>query len=208
MAAIALGGTGIYPTAPAGPARARREKLRCFHCGEICKNSDFAQGEKFFCCRGCLTVHDLLKQTGLAHFYDLSIAPGVRIRREAELGQFAYLDEPSVQERLLDFTDGKTSRVTFFVPAIHCVACVWLLENLFKLHPGIGGSQVNFSRREAAIDFAPDKIKFSELVALLASIGYEPQFTLGETEKTAPSPLRKKRGCKSAWRPLALATSC
>ncbi len=62
---------------------------------------------------------------------------------------------PRLQQQLLDFTDGKVSRVTFQIPAIHCVACVWLLENLFRLHPGVGRSQVNFPRREAAITFAP-----------------------------------------------------
>ena len=86
------------------------------------------------------------------------------------------------------------------LPTIHCVACVWLLENLFKLHPGVGHSQVNFSHREAAITFAPDKIKLSELVALLASIGYEPELTFGETEKAKLSPWRKK-----AWLQIGLA---
>ena len=98
-----------------------------------------------------------------------------------------------LQQRLLDFTDGKVSRVTFQIPAIHCVACVWLLENLFRLHPGIGRSQVNFPRREAAITFAPEKIALSELVGLLASIGYEPVLTLGELEKRQGDPARKRQ---------------
>ena len=49
-------------------------------------------------------------------------------------------------------------------------------------------------------EVAPDKIKFSELVALLASIGYEPMLTLGETEKIKPSPLSKK-----SWQQIGLA---
>jgi Cu+-exporting ATPase len=77
---------------------------------------------------------------------------------------------------------------------------VWLLENLFKLHPGIGKVVVNFSRREAAVNFAPNKIRFSELAALLASIGYEPQFTLGETERKKVSPLTKR-----AWLQIGIA---
>jgi len=98
-----------------------------------------------------------------------------------------------LQQRLLDFTDGRQSRVTFHIPAIHCIACVWLLENLFRLHPGIGHSQVNFPRREVAIMFSPEQLKLSELVALLASIGYEPSLTLGELEKHAIHPVRRRR---------------
>jgi Cu+-exporting ATPase len=167
----------------------------CFHCGEPCRDSTFEREEKTFCCQGCLVVHDLLAESGLGHFYDLGRHPGVRIRqpRNAPRQQWAFLDELALQQRLLDFTDGKVSRVTFHVPAIHCVACVWLLENLFQLHPGIGRSQVNFPRREVAISFETARLKLSELVALLASIGYEPQLTLGELEKSAPDPLRKRQ---------------
>ena len=138
-------------------------------------------------------MHDLLAESGLGQFYDLNRHPGVRIRQQARREQWAYLDDPALQQRLLDFTDGKVSRVTFQIPAIHCVACVWLLENLFRLHPGVGRSQVNFPRREAAITFAPEKIRLSELVGLLASIGYEPVLTLGELEKRKGDPARKRQ---------------
>lgn len=140
-----------------------------------------------------------MRQSGLGQFYELNTAPGTRIRASGAAGRWGFLDDPVVREKLLDFADVKQARVTLYLPAIHCVACVWLLENLFKLHPGIGRSQVNFSRREAAITFAPDKIKFSELAALLASIGYEPQLTLAETEK-APT-----RQYKKAWLQMGLA---
>jgi Cu+-exporting ATPase len=138
-------------------------------------------------------VHDLLAESGLGQFYDLSRHPGVRVRRPARRQQWAYLDDPALQQRLLDFTDGKVSRVTFQVPAIHCVACVWLLENLFRLQPGIGRSQVNFPRREVAITFATEKLPLSDLVALLASIGYEPVLTLGELEARKGDPARKRQ---------------
>ena len=169
------------------------EPAACFHCGEPCPDPNLTKDDKAFCCRGCLFVHDLLAESGLGQFYDLSRHPGVRIRRPAKREQWAYLDDPALQQQLLDFTDGKVSHVTFQVPAIHCVACVWLLENLFRLQPGIGRSQVNFPRREATITFATEKLPLSELVALLASIGYEPVLTLGELEKRKGDPARKRQ---------------
>jgi P-type Cu+ transporter len=171
----------------------RPEPVLCFHCGEPCNDPSLTKEGKAFCCRGCLFVHDLLAESGLGQFYDLDRHPGVRIRQPARRDQWAYLDDPALQQRLLDFTDGKISRVTFQIPAIHCVACVWLLENLFRLHPGIGRSQVNFPRREAAITFAPERIALSKLVGLLASIGYEPVLTLGELEKHKGDPARKRQ---------------
>ncbi len=185
----------------AAPSRARpvasdsgsTGRLACFHCGEPCPDNDFARDGKAFCCAGCLVVHDLLTESGLGHFYDLSQAPGVRVRPATKGEEWTYLDEPALQQRLLDFTDGKISKVTFRIPTIHCVACVWLLENLFRLHAGIGGSQVNFPKREVAIRFSPEQIKLSELVALLASFGYEPVLTLGELEERKTDPARRRQ---------------
>jgi len=171
----------------------RAQPQACFHCGEPCYDPSLTKDGKAFCCRGCLFVHDLLAESGLGQFYELNRHPGVRIRQPAKRQQWACLDDPALQPRLLDFTDGKVSRVTFQIPAIHCVACVWLLENLFRLHPGVGRSQVNFLRREATITFAPEKIALSELVGLLASIGYEPVLTLGELEKRKADPARKRQ---------------
>ena len=182
------------------PANAPRVAVRCFHCGEPCVEGSFALDDKAFCCFGCQTVFSLLRENGLEQFYQLQSAPGSRVRAASAAAKWKFLDDSAVQERLFDFADKTQAKVTLHLPAIHCVACVWLLENLFKLHPGVGKSQVNFARREAAITFAPEKIKFSELAALLASIGYEPQLTLGETEKAAPSQLRKK-----AWLQIGLA---
>ncbi|HEY5909986.1 MAG TPA: heavy metal translocating P-type ATPase metal-binding domain-containing protein [Verrucomicrobiae bacterium] len=165
---------------------------RCFHCGEPCRGHEFTRADKVFCCRGCQAVHDILSASGLDQFYRLASAPGVRVRNESGSNTWAYLDDPAVQKRLLDFTDGKLSLVTLKVPGIHCIACVWLLENLFRLHPGIGTSQVNFPRREVAVSFAPAKIAFSEVAALLTSIGYEPQFTLAELDKLRPGSTNRR----------------
>src|SRR6185436_5732516 len=122
-----------------------------------------ARLDKHFCCQGCLTIHDLLTESGLGHFYDLARHPGVRSQKKSK--DWAYLDEPELARQLLNFADESITRVTFHIPAIHCLACVWLLENLFQLHPAIGRCQVEFAKREAAITFATGELRLSELVA-------------------------------------------
>jgi len=144
-------------------------------------------------------VYGLLHENGLGRYYALEAMPGRRIW-PAGGRKWTFLDDPLVADELCDFTDGDQARVTLHLPAIHCVACVWLLENLFKLHPGAGRSVVNFARREAAITFDRSRLKFSELAALLTTIGYEPQFTFGETELAEPAAGRKK-----AWLQIGFA---
>jgi Cu+-exporting ATPase len=151
---------------------------RCFHCGTLCRAGVFEHQDKAFCCRGCLTVFEILTENGLTDFYQLSDAAGVRVVVATPEDQFKFLDEPAVRERLVDFTDAKLTRVSFHIPTIHCIACVWLLENLFRLKPGLGQSQVNFPRKEVVLSFDTAKVKLSEVVALLASLGYEPELKL------------------------------
>jgi Cu+-exporting ATPase len=172
---------------------ASAESAVCFHCGLPCGNATVTAGDKAFCCAGCRLVFELLTENGLGRFYELNPHPGLQTSGAARREQWAFLDAPELQRQVLDFSDDKSSRVTFHVPAIHCVACVWLLENLFRLHPGVGRSQVNFPRREVAITFAPDKMQLSELVALLASLGYEPALSLGSLEKPPTDPARQRQ---------------
>ena len=159
------------------------QRVACFHCGEPCLDSAFSKAERAFCCQGCLFVHDLLTESGLEQFYGLTSHPGVRVPFAPSCKDWAFLDEPALQAKLLDFTDGKISRITLHVPAIHCIACVWLLENLYRLLPGVGKSQVNFPRREVSVSFDSNALKLSQVVALLVSIGYEPELNLGLLDK-------------------------
>jgi len=116
-------------------------------------------------------------------FYELASAPGTRVGSTTARRQWAFLDELAVQEKLLDFADEHRAKVTLHLPAIHCVACVWLLENLFQLRAGIGDSRVNFGRREASITFDRAQVALSEIAALLASLGYEPELTYGKLDQ-------------------------
>ena len=180
-------------------ARTQPRPGGCCHCGEPCPDLSFTQAGKRFCCLGCQTVFSLLHENGLGTYYSLEATPGTRVKPAGQL-KWTFLDDPAVGEKLFDFADATQVRVTLHLPVIHCVACVWLLENLFKLHPGIGCSVVNFSRREAAITFDPRQIKFSALAGMLTDIGYEPQFMLGETQ-----PLKAVAGRKKAWLQIGLA---
>ncbi len=127
----------------------------------------------------------LLTESGLGQFYELASMPGARVGRTTEQRQWAFLDDPAVQEKLLDFADERRAKITLHLPAIHCVACVWLLENLFRLRAGVGESRVNFGRREVSISFDRAQVKLSEIAALLASLGYEPALTFEELDRSA-----------------------
>ena len=176
-----------------------REAAKCFHCGTPCRDHVFSHRDKVFCCHGCLTVFELLTENGLESFYELADTAGVRVKATRE-DQFNYLDEPVVRERLVDFQDERITRITFHIPAIHCIACVWLLENLFRLNTGIGESQVNFPKKEVSVSFQNARVHLSEVVTLLASLGYEPELKLSDL-----TPARQHPVARRLWLQLAVA---
>ncbi len=164
----------------------------CLHCGTPCADRRPIRGEQTFCCAGCRAVYELLHDHGLDAYYRLSERPGVRREASEEPGRYAFLSEPAVRDRLLDYADERMQRVTLPVPAIHCLACVWLLENLFRFRPGMGVSTVNFARREVSVSFDPRRVSLAEVAELLDSLGYAPDFTLADLDRR-PGPAMPRR---------------
>jgi P-type Cu+ transporter len=97
----------------------------------------------------------------------------------------SFLDNKEIADTILDFQEGDRARVSLELPSIHCTSCVFLLENLSKLHGGIGSCQVNFVRKTAAITYTPSVISLKELAELLQVIGYDPHFALDKSESKA-----------------------
>ncbi|UCE68280.1 MAG: heavy metal translocating P-type ATPase metal-binding domain-containing protein [Flavobacteriaceae bacterium] len=161
----------------------------CYHCGSPCDLEEVRFDNKSFCCQGCKTVYEIFQANDLDYYYELEGTPGISPRPAQ--GKFDFLDDPLIAERLLEFQDGTHHVITFSIPQIHCSSCIWILENLHRLNPGVYSSQVDFPRKEARIHFNPDKISLRELVGLLSTIGYEPSITLEHYDGTARKVDRK-----------------
>ncbi|SFS31084.1 heavy metal translocating P-type ATPase [Lutibacter maritimus] len=153
----------------------------CYHCGADCGKKPIIFNEKEFCCNGCKTVYEILNANELTCYYDLQNAPGT-IPKEIK-GKFNYLENPEIVEKLLEFNDGSTSVVEFYIPSIHCSSCIWVLENLSKLNKGVITSMVNFPNKTLRITFKNDLCHLKELAELITSIGYEPYISLEDDNK-------------------------
>jgi P-type Cu+ transporter len=157
--------------------------LPCIHCGEDCGKHPVMWDEKPFCCHGCKTVYQILNEKDLKQYYQIEKMPGIRLESVGHDDRFAYLDLDEIKQKLLEFTDGGISKITLFIPAIHCASCIWLLENMNVLHPGIIHSTVNFPKKEVYLTFRDDEITLRQVVELLVSIHYIPEITLDRLDK-------------------------
>jgi len=186
------------PSSAEMTAASASQRPACFHCGLPCVTTLVQHGSHAFCCPGCLAVYALLTGHGLESYYRMNPSAG---RRPApSQPRFEFLDEPATRQRLVDYSDAQVTRMRFRIPAIHCIACVWLLENLYRLQPGIGGAEVHFGRRELRVAFDPARLRLSEVASLLSSLGYEPDLTLADLD-AAPRPALDRR----LWRQLGVA---
>jgi len=139
--------------------------------------------DKPFCCTGCKTVFEILKDNDACEYYKIEETPGIK-NISTEIGNsFAYLDNDDIKSDLLEFTESGISKVRFFIPSIHCSSCIWLLENLNRFSDGIIQTQVNFVKKQINITFRDEKTSLRELVELLSSISYTPQITLDDLKK-------------------------
>ncbi len=149
----------------------------CFHCGlDYSPQDEIRFDDKSFCCAGCKTVYEIFSANGLTRYYELERNPGATPGSDG--GRYAFLDNPEIAQKLLDFQESDTSIVTLNIPHIHCSSCIWILENLSKLQPGITSSQVNFPAKRVKINFDGSQTSLQQIVALLVSIGYEPYISL------------------------------
>ncbi len=160
----------------------------CFHCHDACPPvlpggaDHLINGDKHFCCQGCQMVYEILNTHNLCAYYDLDQNPGQSFKTQKFAKSYAYLDDAEIQEKLIEFENGPTIQVTFYLPQMHCVSCIWLLENLYKLDAGVTHSRVNFLKKTTTIQFDSAQTSLRKLATLLASIGYAPDINLGDVD--------------------------
>ncbi len=153
----------------------------CDHCGEDCTGNYPKSGDLSFCCQGCETIWNLLKENDLSSYYDLDNLPGISAKRK-KYPDYNYLDDKKVQDRLIAFSVDHIHTIFFDLPQIHCTACVWLLENLNRINPGVLESRVNFLKKQCTVIFDDREITLVELVGFLDRIGYTPSLNFNQLD--------------------------
>ncbi len=153
----------------------------CYHCGDPCRKSTISHLDKLFCCNGCKTVFEILNDHDLTYYYDLQHTPGKTPL--AIEGRYDFLENKDIVDQLLEFDEQQTQIVSFVIPHIHCSSCIWVLENLNKLHPAVKSAQVNFPEKSVRISYNSAETTLKELVLLLCRIGYEPSISLDDFNK-------------------------
>lgn len=159
----------------------------CFHCGEDCNEEVLHAFDKDFCCGGCQMVYEILNRSGMCDYYSISNNPGTSRKIQVREDKFSFLDDAKIGASLVVFSNDTQTHVGFYTPQMHCSSCLWLLENLHRLEPGVISSKVNFIKKEVDIVFDPQVTSLRKVAELLTSIGYEPYISFSDMESKKTS---------------------
>lgn len=137
----------------------------CRHCGSPVPAGS-ARAD--FCCSGCEAVHALLVDQGLTRYYSLAggqTAPAAEPRKDRS---FAWL-EPLVARAE---EAGPLCALELDVQGIHCAACVWLMNELFRRQAGGAGLTVNPALGKARLQWKRGAFDVAGFLRTVEDFGY------------------------------------
>jgi len=148
-------------------------KIKCNHCHlEFEENIMIKEENLNFCCKGCQGVYHLLKSDGLDSFYDKlgnkTLTPPIKLDSD----DITKFDSENFLENYLSKTKDGFSQIDLIIEGIHCAACVWLNEKVLHDTKGIVEANINFTTNKARIIWDEEKLKLSEIILKIRSIGY------------------------------------
>lgn len=167
--------------------------IACYHCGDTCNSKPIVAHDHNFCCEGCKMVYEILNSKGLCSYYDLNSNPGIAQKITVRADKFSFLEDVAIIQKLIDFTDGKQTNVTLYLPQMHCSSCLWLLENSNRINEGIISCRVNFMKKEVFVVFNNEKTSLRKVVETFTTIGYEPHISLQNLNQANPKSLNKQQ---------------
>jgi Cu+-exporting ATPase len=125
-----------------------------------------------FCCKGCQGVYHILKDDGLDSFYEKlgnrTITPPLKVLND-DVSKF---DSKNFLDNYISVTKDGFSQIDLIIEGIHCAACVWLNEKILYETKGIIEANINFTSNKARITWDEEKLKLSEIILKIRSIGY------------------------------------
>ncbi|GAB2189179.1 heavy metal translocating P-type ATPase metal-binding domain-containing protein [Sessilibacter sp. MAH1] len=154
----------------------------CYHCGlSVVDTNEFVttlDGQRrCFCCPGCQAVAEAIHGNGLANFYQFRSELNQKPDSASSINYQAY-DLPQLQEEFVfpcDVADDSSEpfvQARFHISGITCAACVWLIEHRLNAFDGVHKVSVNAATEQLVLQWQLSKVKLSEIMSAVASIGY------------------------------------
>ncbi len=152
----------------------RSVRLTCAHCSSDVPEGLFSGSEADlqFCCAGCRTAFAILSEHGLDGYYAMSDRRDAPVR--ASDRSYEEFDHEAFRELYVHRTPDGLSRVELYLEGVHCASCVWLVERVPMLLPGVVRAELNVRRSLARVEWDENAIPLSAVARGLDRLGYAP----------------------------------
>lgn len=166
-------------------APAPKGDCTCTHCGLPVPSGLVMAGQDLqFCCQGCASVYELIHGCGLDAYYrlreqtDASKQPIKLVDRD----RLASFDTDKFHELYVRTRDDGMCVVDLMLEGVHCAACVWLIEKLPRVVPGVIEARLSLRQATVRITWDPAQLELSTIGKSLSTLGYPPHPARGNKD--------------------------
>lgn len=179
----------------------------CTHCGlDVPRGLVRDNSKNQFCCGGCEGAYELISGSGLESFYGITDRRSLQesvLNRDEDRFDFREFDDPTFYNQFVREFAGEEREVELSIDGIHCGACVWLIEKLPSILPGVSRATVNWPRRTVRVRWRQTAVGLSAVAATLARLGYRPHpIHVGENEQ------RERKQSRRHLTQIGIAAAC
>jgi len=158
--------------APLVPARP--PGVTCAHCSTHVPAGlvSGSESDPQFCCAGCRTAFAILGEHGLDGYYALPERRDAPVRSSDR--SYEEFDHEAFHELYVHTTPEGLSRTELYLEGVHCASCVWLVERVPMLLPGVVRAELNVRRSLARVEWDEKAVPLSTIARGLDRLGYPP----------------------------------
>ena len=151
-------------------------KTQCSHCKlPVPDGLVDSSAEHQFCCSGCKMAYQLINSCGLDSFYSMvEHSDQTSANSAAREDGFEEFDRESFLKNFAKPLEGGLMQITLLLDGIHCAACIWLLEKLPNMLPGVLDANLNWARQSIKIRWDASEVSLSTIARTLSRLGYFP----------------------------------
>jgi Cu2+-exporting ATPase len=146
----------------------------CAHCG-LPVPAGATEGDPAdprFCCAGCATVFEILRDGGLGAYYQMSERRNAPVSSTGR--RFEEFDHPSYHELYATVRPDGLLETYFYLEGIACGSCVWLVERVPLLVPGMARAELDARRARVHVVWDGARATLSSIARTLDTLGYRP----------------------------------
>ncbi|MBL0173337.1 MAG: heavy metal translocating P-type ATPase [Gemmatimonadaceae bacterium] len=148
-------------------------EVACTHCGlPVPPGLLVDDAPQQFCCSGCSAVYAILHEHGLDRYYDFAERRESPVRASGR--SYEEFDHPTFGDRYVRVNADGLSRTELYLEGVHCASCVWLVERVPLVVPGVLRAELDVRRSLAVLEWDRSTVPLSRIARTLDSLGYPP----------------------------------